>query len=190
MDLGHALLGLVRVRIRGAVLEEAVVGVVGLVVLALPRVVLGHLEQVRRVAAGRVLEGEARERLVEEAHLAGETLDDLQRHGGVALDEQAVLLAGHGDQRDVGEGEGGLDVAVRGHGGDDAEEVAGSEGVSALLLDDLHFLADAHLAAAEDVEVVGLLLSLHDDVRVLVEVDDRQLKRAGHSFYRLTRLPV
>ena len=188
VDLRHPLLRLVGVRVRGAVLQESVVGVVGLVVLALPRVVLGHLEQVRGVAAGGVLECQPREGLVEEAHLARETLDDLQRHGRVALDEQPVLLAGNGDQRNIGEGERRFDVAVGGHRGNDAEEVARGEGVAAFLLHDLHFLADADLAAPDDVEVVGFLLPFDDDVRVPVEVDDRQLKRARHAFF--TVVPV
>jgi len=163
------------------VLQEAVVGVVGLVVLALPGVVLGHLEQVGGVAARGVLEREPGQRLVEETHLAREALDDPQRHGGVALDEQAVLVAVHGNQRHVREGEGGLDVAVRGHRRDDPKKPPGAR-MLRFLLDDLDFLADPDLAAADDVEAVRALLSLDDDVGVAVEIDDRKLQRVGHRW--------
>ncbi len=175
VDLGHALLGDVHVLPLRAVLQISVVGVVGLVVLALAGVVLGDLEQVAGMLGAGALEGQAGHRLVQVAHALGETLDDLHGHRGVVLDEQVVLLAAHGDQGDVGQGLGGLDVAVGGHGGHDPEEVAGSQDVAPLLLDDLDFLADPHLAAADDVKTNGVLLAFDDDIGVAVEVDDRKL---------------
>ncbi len=40
----------------------------------------------------------------------------------------------------------------------------GGKDVPALLLHHLHFLADAHFAASDDIEEVGLLLPLDNDV--------------------------
>jgi hypothetical protein len=64
-------------------------------------------------------------------------------------------------------------VAVLGHGRDDAEEVTGFQDVTALLFDNLDLFADSHAAAANNVELVRILLPFNNDVRTLIEVDDR-----------------
>ena len=100
--------------------------------------------------------------------------------GRILLDKRPILIAMNGYERTVGHRLRGLDMAVVGHGGDDAERVAGAEDVAALLLDHLDFLGDAHLARSYDEEAVSVLLPLHDDIRVLFEVDERELERTIH----------
>jgi hypothetical protein len=59
-----------------------------------------------------------------------------------------------------------------GHSGHDTERVARPENVAAFFLDDLDILGYAHLPGSYDKEAVGVLLPLHDDIRVLFKVDE------------------
>ena len=161
-------------------LQILIVGVEGLVVLILAHVVLGHAEKMRGIGLGGVLEREPRQGLVEIAHALGKGHDDLHGDGSVLLDEKAVLIPVHRDEGAVGHCLGGLDVAVIGHRGDDAEKVAGAEDVPAFLLDDLDLFGNPDLAGADDEEAVCALFAFDDDVRVFFEVDKRKLERTIH----------
>jgi hypothetical protein len=66
-------------------------------------------------------------------------------------------------------------MAVSGHGGNDAEKVAGTQDISALLIDYRNLFAHTDFTAPYDIEVRGVGFAFNDDVGTLLESYDGKL---------------
>jgi hypothetical protein len=134
------------------------------------------MKKMRNIFTSRIaFQGYTGEGLVQIPHLAAELLNYFHGHRGIPLDEESVLLPVYGNEGYIGYGLGGFNVAVAGHGGNYPEKIPRGQNIPTLFFYDLHFLAYPDLALPDDIEVIGVLLALNDDIGVLFKINQRQL---------------
>jgi hypothetical protein len=145
------------------ILDILMIGIISLVILALPDIIFGNVKKMGSLRIGGTFEGKPRKGLVQVAETFGKLEDDLHGDPAIVLNKLAVLVFLDRDEGHVRQCLGGFDVAVRGHGGNNAEKIAGAEDIP-FLHHYFHLFGYSHLSLADNKKPVGILFAFDNDV--------------------------
>jgi hypothetical protein len=71
-------------------------------------------------------------------------------------------------------------MTVAGHGGNDAEEVSGAQGITPLLFHNFHFFGDPDFTLPYNEETVGILLAFNHNIGIFDKFYKCELKLIRH----------